>query len=183
MSDLSELEGAVLGILWSDGPQTAYAIRTRFRKSPSSHFSGSAGAIYPLVERITKVGLVKAVATSRGKRSSTSYELTENGCMALQNWVVPVKDWMAAVEFDPIRTRVHFLGSLDSDQQDRFLHEAMTKLEAEVKATKKLVSELATSKDNWRTWGARGALAVLQARMEWVRAIIDSLATDGAGTS
>ncbi len=183
MSDLSELEGAVLGLLWSEGPQTAYAIRTRFQKSPSSHFSGSAGAIYPLVERITKAGLAKATATSRGKRPSTSYALTAEGLSALTNWVAPVADWMAAVEFDPIRTRVHFLGSLDPDQQNSFLGEAVLKLEAEVETTRKLVTELNTPENNWRAWGARGALAVLQARLEWVREITDSLDSEDSGAS
>ena len=125
---LSELEGAVLGLLWSDGPLTAYVIRSRFLKSRSSHFSGSAGAIYPLVGRIAAAGLVTLEATSRGKRASKLYRINGAGRRALRAWLTPVEDWMAAVEFDPIRSRVHFLGALPAAQRTRFFREAAKQL-------------------------------------------------------
>jgi hypothetical protein len=46
---LSELEAAVLGLVWSDGPCTAYAVRRTVQNSLSTQWSGSAGAVYPVV--------------------------------------------------------------------------------------------------------------------------------------
>ena len=54
----SELEGAVLGVIWQEGPCTAYTIRKQFVASPSPQWSGSAGAIYPLVRRLEKKRLL-----------------------------------------------------------------------------------------------------------------------------
>ncbi|HZE88705.1 MAG TPA: PadR family transcriptional regulator, partial [Verrucomicrobiae bacterium] len=65
---LSELEGATLGVVWSEQPCTPYAIRRVFQTSPSPFWSGSAGAIYPLVERLETRGLVRAEATMTGRR-------------------------------------------------------------------------------------------------------------------
>ena len=50
-TDTTELEAAVLGVVWQDGPCTPYAIRQHFLESPAPRWSGSAGAIYPLVRR------------------------------------------------------------------------------------------------------------------------------------
>jgi len=171
MTGLSELEGAVLGLLWSDGPLTAYAIRSRFLNSRSSHFSGSSGAIYPLVERIKQAGLVTAEKRSQGKRVSTLYRLNDAGQQALRAWLTPVESWMAAVEFDPIRTRVHFLGTLTPAQRKHFFREAAAHLEAEIQATESLIAQLHDQDDKWKTWGARGALSVLTARQKWVEEI------------
>lgn len=41
---LTEREGAALGVVLRDGPVTSYAIKELFRKSPSEFWSGSAGA-------------------------------------------------------------------------------------------------------------------------------------------
>jgi DNA-binding PadR family transcriptional regulator len=171
MTKLSELEGAVLGLIWSDGPLTAYAIRSRFLNSRSSHFSGSAGAIYPLVERLRRAGLVGAVKRMTGQRTSKIYRTTPAGKKALHTWLLPLEGWMAAVEFDPIRTRVHFLGALAPRHRRRFLREAAERLEDEVEATQILIRDLTDEGDRWKIWGARGALIVLRARRRWIREI------------
>jgi DNA-binding PadR family transcriptional regulator len=54
------LEGCVLGILWERGPCTAYAARKVLRESPSPYWSGSAGAVYPLLARLEGRRLVRA---------------------------------------------------------------------------------------------------------------------------
>ena len=165
MSKLSELEGAVLGLVWQRGPLTAYAIRKSFLDSRSSHFSGSSGAIYPLVERVAQAGYVVASDSVQGKRKSKQYEITALGRKALDRWLTPVESGTAAVEFDPIRTRVHFLGSLSASQRQQFLSEVAAQLRTEMEATRKLIEQLMDCDDQWRTWGARRALAVLAARL------------------
>ena len=41
---LSELEAVVLGLIWAEGPCTAYSVRLTVRRSLSDQWSGSAGA-------------------------------------------------------------------------------------------------------------------------------------------
>src|SRR5690606_13340992 len=47
MSELTELEGTVLGLLAAKPESTAYEVRREFQKSGTAHWRASAGAIYP----------------------------------------------------------------------------------------------------------------------------------------
>ncbi|MCH7548945.1 MAG: hypothetical protein IH969_05310 [Candidatus Krumholzibacteriota bacterium] len=119
-----------------------------------------------------KGGLVSASRHKQGERKSRLCTITSAGKKAFRQWLnPPIPSWMAAVEFDPIRARVHFLAMLSERQQQRFIQEALDVLEAEIEATKTLIAELSESGDKWKTWGARGALGVLQARLAWLRDI------------
>src|SRR5262249_55003786 len=110
---ITELEGCVLGVLWAEGPCTAYVVRQQFRTSPSPHWSGSAGAIYPLLSRLEQRRLVQSNAAHTGRRASKLYHVTTQGCRALRRWIGPkVSEWVAGVPADPLRTRLRFLGAL-----------------------------------------------------------------------
>src|SRR5262249_43714202 len=129
MRNLSELEGCVLGFIWKHGPTTAYAVRKEMLDSPSSHWSGSAGAIYPLLERLQKQRLVAAKAGARGERSHTLYQLTEAGNKALLAWLAPtLGPDIISVAPDPLRTRMYFLRALSPARRRAFLKEARAKL-------------------------------------------------------
>jgi DNA-binding PadR family transcriptional regulator len=56
MTDLTDLEGAVLADVATRGTATSYAVAQTFSQSPSEYWSGSAGAVYPLVKRLTATG-------------------------------------------------------------------------------------------------------------------------------
>ena len=62
---LTELEATVLGELSIQQPCTAYAIRRAFAQSPTPTWSGSAGTIYPVLERLLRRKLVRAPAGGR----------------------------------------------------------------------------------------------------------------------
>ena len=66
MADLSELEGAVLGLIWRQGPLTAHAVRSVFAGSPTPYFSGSEGSIYAVVRRLEGRGLIRGQARLEG---------------------------------------------------------------------------------------------------------------------
>jgi DNA-binding PadR family transcriptional regulator len=174
MAKLTELEGTVLGVIWEDGPVTTYAIRSTFSSSRSSHFSGSAGAIYPLVERLKELGLVHATRHKQGSRESRRFTITSTGKQALRQWLSRDKSEMAAVEFDPIRARVHFLGILTQRQRERFIQESMVSLQREIKETESLIESKRQAGDKWSVWGTTGALRTLQARLAWLRDILKS---------
>lgn len=174
MSDLTELEGTVLGVVWADGPLTPYAVRSTFLKSRSSHFSGSAGAIYPLLERLSETGLVQAKPHQQGSRESRRFTITAAGKRALRQWMSRDKGEMAAVEFDPMRTRVHFLGILTPRRRERFIEECAASLRHEIEQTELMIERHRKSESKWRIYGATGALRTLQARLAWLLDILES---------
>ena len=86
---LSELETVVLGLVWSDGPCTAYAVRRTVQASLSAQWSGSAGAVYPAVARLEKRGLIRCRDQATGQRRSQALEVTARGSRALADWLGP----------------------------------------------------------------------------------------------
>jgi DNA-binding PadR family transcriptional regulator len=51
---LSNLEGAALATIAGRGSATAYAIAKSLSDPPSEFWSGSAGAVYPLIRRLAR---------------------------------------------------------------------------------------------------------------------------------
>ncbi len=173
MHKLSELEGAVLALIRELESATPYAVRARFLQSRSSHFSGSAGAVYPLMTRLAENGLLKTITHQQGKRQSKRYSLSAKGHKTFLAWLAPpVEEWMAAVSFDPLRTRVLYLNALPKKQRLQFLREAEQKLLDEQLATRKAL--MAISENEWMAWGTEGALATIRARLKWIRRILNS---------
>ena len=60
MPEMTELEGTVLGLIALHPESTAYEVRREFQKSRTAHWRASAGAIYPLIERLVKRDLLTA---------------------------------------------------------------------------------------------------------------------------
>lgn len=60
MPEMTELEGTVLGLIALHPESTAYEVRREFQKSRTAHWRASAGAIYPLIERLVKRDLLAA---------------------------------------------------------------------------------------------------------------------------
>lgn len=173
----SELEGAVLGIVAREGPCTAYAVRKRFQASPSPQWSGSAGAIYPLVERLVERGWLRSRAQNSDRRKGRLYSLTPSGRARLTAWLAPpLGPEVTGVPPDPLRTRLSFLGSLPAAARRAFVEEALAGNEAALKATRIDLREARKEADPWRRLVARGALAALRARKAWLREVRRALA-------
>jgi DNA-binding PadR family transcriptional regulator len=168
---LTELEGCVLGLVWAKKNCTAYAIRKEFLDSPSPHWSGSAGSIYPLLERLEKWKLIRATAHADGRRNSKRYDLTPAGRRRLCAWMgPPLSNETVGVPADPLRTRMGFLGALPKAQQEVFLAEAEQGLHEQIR----LVEEDCARhlpKDRVNYLIGRGALAALKARLEWIQVL------------
>jgi DNA-binding PadR family transcriptional regulator len=170
--DLSELEGCVLGFIWKHGPTTAYAVRKEMLDSPSSHWSGSAGAIYPLLERLQQRRLVAAKAGARGERSHTSYVLTEAGSKALLAWLAPpLEPDIISIAPDPLRTRMYFLRALPPARCRAFLKRARAKL---VEYARDI--ENAPARDEFDELANRGAIRATEARIAWLDEVQRSFA-------
>ncbi len=179
---LSELEGAVLGAISVLEPCTAYAVRQTFLRSPSTRWSGSAGAIYPLVRRLERRGLLSSKPHATGRRQGRHYELTNEGRGALTAWIgPPFSEEVSSIPPDPLRTRLSFLAVLSSDRRDAFLSRAEEEIRAQANSADR------ECRRNLRAGRApdylisRGALLVAKARLKWIREVALSIHHERVG--
>ncbi len=172
---LSETEACVLGLVSVDGPITPYAIRKVFLKSPNPQWSGSAGTIYPLVERLLRRKLVRSRLCLTGKRRGHRISLTTAGSRALRLWLsLPIPEWVAGVPPDPLRTRVRFLDAISRNQQRAFLQNAHQRTQAHLRAVE-ADCEQKRAKGGFEYRMARGALLSMQSRCAFLQEVADAL--------
>ena len=100
---LTELEGAILGVLQRDPSCTAYRIRQVFLASRSAEWSGSAGAVYPAIRRMQTHGLITEKA-EQDERGTRTYRLTRAGKTTYDRWLCDVERAIGP-GLDPFRTR------------------------------------------------------------------------------
>lgn len=172
---LTELEGTVMGVLWTRQPCTPYQVRREFFDSPSPHWSGSAGAIYPLVVRLEKAGLARSEPHATGSRRSRLYRLTPTGRRALVRWMgPPVGDEVVGVPPDPLRARIGLLTLFPPAHQREYLRGIERRLGEMVARARD--AEAGISGDTYTERMACGAMAMQETRLGWVRALRRSLA-------
>ena len=164
---LTELESCVLGIVWQRGPCTAYAVRREFTTSSSSHWSSSAGSIYPVLGRLEVLGLIEAEEASWGAGSKKRYRATAAGIASLKSWIgPPLSEWTGAATFDPIRTRMYFLAALTPARRRRFVEEAERVTRAEL--ARYHDSAHPHSGDAYEQLASRGVVHELEGRLRWL---------------
>lgn len=100
---LSELEGAILSEIHHRGATTAFKVRKAFQSSPSLEWSGSSGAVYPAIRRLSEQGLVRAEVQASARKTSV-LALTPDGVARLNVWICDV-DRAAGLGLDPFRLR------------------------------------------------------------------------------
>ena len=169
MADLSEMEHVVLGIIWKKGPCTPYLVRKEFITSPSPHFSGSEGAIYPLVRRLEKRGLLTSKADRTGQRPRRLFRITQTGSTALRRWLrPPLADDVAAPGHDPIRTRLYFLAALSAAKRSVFLDDSEHRLRNQIPILQAHIRDYIRIDDVFAECAARGMLHATRARIAWI---------------
>lgn len=127
-TSLTELEGAALAIIAREGPVTPYAVKESFRNSPSEFWSGSAGAVYPLVNRLEKRKLIAAKTDKADGRARREFSITPAGRAAMKEWLTDAGR-ASGMGFDPLRTRLFFSELLSPAERKAFLAAALAKLE------------------------------------------------------
>lgn len=172
---LSEIEACVLALVSVDGPATPYAIRKVFLDSPSPQWSGSAGTIYPLIERLLRRKLIRSKLCLTGKRRGYQVFLTTAGSRALGLWLsLPIPEWVAGVPPDPLRTRVRFLGAVSPKQQRAFLQNAHQRTQAHLRAVE-ADCERKRVEGEFQYLMARGALLSMQSRCAFLQEVAEVL--------
>jgi DNA-binding PadR family transcriptional regulator len=168
---LTELEGIALGIVWSRQPCTPYQVRREFTDSPSTYWSGSAGAIYPLMTRLESAGLLRSVAHATGSRKSRLYNLTPAGRKALVRWVgPPLPPGIVSVPPDPLRMRIAFMTVLPPARRRRFLEEIEKGLREFLEIFERDYNERRVG-DPQAELMAHGAVRTQKTRLEWIRGV------------
>ncbi len=178
MRELTELEGCVLGLIKSHGPCTPYVVRREFLRSPTPHWSGSAGAIYPLFRRLRGMRLIRRAGASEDRRGGILYALTAAGEAAFARWLGPPFDALTlGVPPDPIRTRISFLGLLSPAQRSVFFSEATANLRSSLTGIK---DALAREEDPFERLAVHGAQVAMQSRLAWLIEMDRTLRRDAA---
>jgi len=172
---VTEIEACVLALVSVDGPATPYAIRKVFLDSPSPQWSGSAGTIYPLIERLLRRRLIRSKLCWTGKRRGYQISLTTAGLRALGLWLsLPIPEWVAGVPPDPLRTRVRFLGAISPKQQRAFLQDARQRTQVHLRAVE-ADCERKRAKGELEYLMARGALLSMQCRCAFLQEVAEVL--------
>ena len=165
---LSDLEHTALGVIRRLSPVTPYRIRKEFLDSPSTIFSGSAGAIYPMLERLESRQLVISSPQSTGKRASRAYRLTPLGKRRLIDWMNTPMGPSEASDYDPIRVRLHSLGTLTPAKQLAFLDNAERALNEQKTVITQHCKKHKLNGDLIDYHAARGGLHTVRARIQWI---------------
>ena len=171
---LSELESCVLGVIWREGPGTAYQVRKAFAQSLTTSWRASTGAIYPLIRKLKNRDLIKECAIPDDLRNARILEITGKGLAEVQSWIADMPDWVADPAADTIRTRYYFLSSLPDARR-------ASVLSAWIAGSGEKISQLAAAVERYDDKGDtveamahRGAMMQLQARLEWLQSINES---------
>jgi DNA-binding PadR family transcriptional regulator len=144
--------------------------------SPSPHWSGSAGAIYPVFRRLEERGWIDTRVAKRGRRAGKECRVSRAGRAALRRWLgPPVPDWVAELSIDPLRVRMRFLGALPPSMRARFLDEARDALRDSLATIDADCARLAALDDPFPHAMARGAWHVTRARLEWLDEVAAAL--------
>lgn len=125
---LTDLEGAVLAEIAKRGIATSYVVTRAFAESPSEFWSGSAGAVYPLIKRLAARRMLTAHADADGKRARLDYQITPTGRTALEDWLLDAQR-AAGMGFDPLRTRLVHLNLVSPARRKAFLNDVRAQSE------------------------------------------------------
>ena len=176
VKNLSELEGVAIGIIQKQQPCTAYSIRMKLQKSPSSHWRGSAGSIYPLLDRLEGEGLVTSQQDTQGKRGRKLLSTTEKGKMALVTWIKNLQqDDLIADVFDPVRSRIFYLDAMSDKQQLEFAKQTLAALEGHLNQAEAYLAQRPIANDLSEHLGALGGFVNAQSRVALIKEVLKLL--------
>jgi DNA-binding PadR family transcriptional regulator len=172
----SELEGFTLGLVWQIGPCSAYDVRQHLTRSPSTQWSASAGAIYPVLTRLQKRGWVHARAERNHARRRRVYEISTAGLSVLRAWVgPPFSDEAVTVTYDPLRSRARFLGCLSLQGRASWAHAANGTLETVERNVKRWQESFSRVAGTFASWVTRSGELDCRIRRQWLRELSEAL--------
>lgn len=176
---MSELESVVLGIVWKEGPCTPHAIRTHFVTSRNTRFSGSTGAIYPLVRRLEERGLLVSKGDRRKLQKRRLYAISDAGLARLREWLAPpLGEEAFSVPHDPVRIRSYFLEALSPAERGAFCDAAEAGFRDQLKRLAEDLARYEGAGSRLSALATEGAMGLCRAQLRWIAAVREAL---GAG--
>lgn len=168
MQKLSHLALITLGVVAEFEPCSGYAVMKSFRVSTSTYFSGSAGAIYPLLRRLEALGLIKAERSKAGSRVRRTYTVTPKGRNLLKSWLMEsVLDEDIAFTVDLLRVRVLFFKELSKPQRRAFVKEARAALKRKIKVMAGIIEDPG-EKSQYDVVCFKNVVMTDEARLRWL---------------
>ena len=165
-----------MGLVWQSGPCSAYDVRVWLAKSPSTQWSASAGAIYPVLRRLEKRGLVSARAEKDNVRRRRLYKITQSGLGVLRNWVgPPMAPDAVTVSYDPLRSRARFLACLNPARREQWITAADESLAAVERNVADWHARLGDAAGIFERSMTRSGELDCKARRQWLRELRQAL--------
>jgi DNA-binding PadR family transcriptional regulator len=161
-AELTELEGAVLSEIHDRAHTTAFQVRRAFQASPSVEWSGSAGAVYPAIRRLTEGGLISTEKLPGG-RQAMALRLSKTGVAALQAWACDAAR-AAGVGSDPFRLRSGIWLRLDDEHRRAALGSTAGAIEASIAFHEQAMA----SQDAVEQTRMALAIRLQRVRLEWI---------------
>lgn len=171
---MTELEACVLAVVCQQGPITAYQLRKRFERSPTSSWRASTGSIYPLIKRLHRQGLVQMSQVPADRRGTKMLVASRAGKARVMDWLTVLPSWIADPTEDPIRTRLLFLDLMEPDIGSKAVAEMLRMTCAAIEAMDESIASSDTSP--LERIGREGARAMLSARRDWLIRVREHLA-------
>ncbi|MDA7979729.1 MAG: PadR family transcriptional regulator [Pirellulales bacterium] len=168
MQNSTDLEAAVLGAIFSQGPCTAYRVRERFRRSLSAHWNCSTGAIYPMFARLEQRNLIRPAKGSE-ESFGVKYEITPKGTQSVRDWLLKTpQDGAQLMNFDPLRARLSVMAALSVDERTKFIESTRMVLKDHLKLIRKDVRGKKTAESLFDYLVARGAYLSVRNQLRWL---------------
>ena len=166
--NLTELEICALGVIRQFQPCSTYRVRQAFARSTTAEWSASAGSLYPVVERLLRLRLVKARRRNGDSRGRRDLTVTKSGDRAIRRWMAGLELREAGPTPDPIRSRMHFILFLKPGRERKaFLLRAEELTRQAILETRKfLAAERRNSELDYLA--SSGGLFQLEARLKWL---------------
>ena len=174
--ELSTLELTALGVVWKQGPCTAYAVMREFAGSQTLAYRSGAGSIYPLLKRLRGAGLL---LEGEGK-----LHITPSGIERLRGWAQlgnPNSEVFA--NLDPLRSRAYFLGVLSTEGQSEFVGNSLRALKCLRGELKDKAHAYERAGQRFSALAMQGALYETEARIKFVKALARALREPNIATS
>ena len=165
----TDLEAAVLGTLWREGPCTAYVVRKSFVDSPSPKWSGSAGAIYPLLKRLEEKKLIHSTTNDSTKRKQRDYKTTRQGMVVFRRWLQNLDfDNDLGLVHDPLRLKILFLEALPAKESIQLVERAIEGIQTKIVQLKLDCNKNTLESNPGVYFASRNALLLTKARLTWL---------------
>ena len=146
------------------------------KASPSSHWRASAGTIYPLLSRLEDEGLIRSTNDSSDGRGRRPLSITREGRKALKAWIKAIANPTLLSEiFDPLRSRMFFLGALAHKEQIALAERLLTDLALHLENSRQYLRQYPASDDFFEHLGAVGGVINAESRIKFLKSVLTQI--------